>query len=326
MSPAVDLTGKEIVQVGIVVRDAATTAKRYTELFGIGPWRFLDVSPVGVVLHDERVGDPDCALRVALAGLGRTQIELIQPLHGPSTHMEFLSERGQGVHHVSFGAVGDHDEFVSELGEAGVGIEMQGQLGNLTFTYLATQGPLGTIFEVVKGLSSGAPSRVRPWGTYAPSGPGTIDIKGKEIVQIGIVVEDVAKTAARYEELLGIGPFQFVSFKPPLVRGGTLHGISMGEAEIHIEGALANHGHMQLELLEPVSGPSTHMEFLKTRGQGVHHVSFGAVDDHDEVVAALESQGIDVEMTGRIGADTTFTYMASQADLGTIFEVVKTGG
>jgi hypothetical protein len=47
------------------------------------------------------------------------------------------------------------------------------------------------------------------------------------------------------------------------------------------------------------------------------------VDDHDDCVARLASQGIEIEMTGMLGGFAVFTYMASQEQLGTIYEFVK---
>ena len=42
--PAVNLKGRPIVQIGLVVGDATQVGKHYAELFGIGPWRFLETS------------------------------------------------------------------------------------------------------------------------------------------------------------------------------------------------------------------------------------------------------------------------------------------
>ena len=86
--------------------------------------------------------------------------------------------------------------------------------------------------------------------------------------------------------------------------------------------AIANQGSIQLELIQPVSGPGTHMDFLKTQGQGIHHVSFGAVEDHDDCLYRLKSQGIDIEMTGLLDG-STFSYMETQKNLGTIIEFIK---
>jgi len=76
--------------------------------------------------------------------------------------------------------------------------------------------------------------------------------------------------------------------------------------------------------LEPVTGPSTYMEFFNKHGQGVHHVSFGESEDHNEVVSSMQNQGIETEMTGILGSALRFTYMETQKDLGTIFEVIHT--
>ncbi|MBW2086493.1 MAG: VOC family protein [Deltaproteobacteria bacterium] len=322
--PVIEVKGKEIIQVGIVVQDAAKTAKRFSELFGIGPWMFFDTAPAKMILHDKSLKDGESAMRLAIANLARMQIELIQPLYGLSTYQEFLKEQGEGVHHLSFGSIDNHDEFVTALKRQDIGIEMQGLLGGaLTFTYMSTQKDLGTIFEVLKPAPPGTHNTLEPWGTYAPQGPGSINIKGKEIVQVGIVVEDAEKMARRYWEIFGIGPWVLIDFKKPHVTDAVFHGITMTDTDFHVKAALANHGNLQFELLQPVEGPSTHMEFLKTHGEGVHHLSFGEVDDHDEVVSAFENQGISIESTGLLGGAAIFTYMATQKDLGTIFELVK---
>lgn len=323
--PVVEMKGKEISQIGIVVRDAAKTAKRYSRIFGIGPWYFIDVPPAEVILHDKSLENVESCIRLAITNLGKMQMELIQPMYGPSTHMEFLNERGEGIHHVSFGNIDEHDTILSALKGQGIGIEMQGLIeGMTTFTYLATQKKLGTIFEMLRAIPSGSQTAIKPWGTYAPQGPGVVDLKGKEITQVGIIVEDAERTAKNYWELFGIGPWMFIDFKSPNISDGLLHGISIvDDADVQVRAAIANHGDLQFELLEPVCGPTTHMEFLKMKGEGIHHVSFGEVDDHDAVVSALQKEGIEVESTGLLGGAATFTYMASQNDLGTIFEVVK---
>jgi hypothetical protein len=53
-------------------------------------------------------------------------------------------------------------------------------------------------------------------------------------------------------------------------------------------------------------------------------LSFGRIDDHDEIVSVLEKEGIEIESAGILGGATRFTYMASQGKLATIFELLKT--
>lgn len=324
VKPAVDIGNKPIIQIGFVVRDAVRMAKRYSQIFGIGPWNFVEGRARDFILHGKTLRNTTCGLRIALADLGKLQLELIQPMYGPSTHMSFLKEQGEGIHHVSFGAVEGHDQIISGLTDRGIGIEMQGLAGDVdTFTYLATQKALGTIFEVVNPVTS-RPGGLRPWGTYNTPGRGAINIEGKEIKQLGIVVEDAEETARNYWELLGVGPWTLIDFKPPHLADFTLHGITVNEGvNVHIKAALAQLGDIQIELLQPVRGPSTYMEFLKTRGQGIHHVSFDRIEDHDEMISGFNGLGIETESSGLLGGTITFTYLSSQKDLGTIFEALK---
>ena len=323
--PIIDIKGKKIHQIGFVVRDAAKTAKRYSEIFGLGPWLFLDVHSTENILHDKPLGEVELCFRIALTDLGEHQIELVQPLYGPGTHMEFLHERGEGIHHISFGRLDDHDRIVTALQDHGVAIEMQGltEYGS-RFTYMATQGDLGTIFELAKPPAPEMQDARNPWGTYPSPEKSLLHMEGKQIIKIGIVVQDVEKTVKRYWEIFGIGPWTLIDLKPPHLSDLVFHGIPMNDGNSFLKIALARHENIQFELLEPVYGPSTHMDFLKTHGEGINYLSFGRVDDHDEIVSVLEKQGIDIEFTGVLGGATRFTYMASQEELGAIFEIRKT--
>jgi hypothetical protein len=324
VQPVVDVKGKPIIQIGFVVHDAVKMAKRYSEIFGVGPWNFIDGRARDFILHDKTLRNMDCGLRLAIADLGKLQMELIQPLYGPSTHMSFLQEQGEGIHHVSFGVVENHDQIVSKLTARGIGIEMQGLVGDVpTFTYLATQKTLGTILEVVNPISRPS-GPLRPWGTYNNPDGGAINIQGKEIKQLGIVVRDAEETARHYWEILGVGPWVLIDFKPPHLTDCTLHGITIHDnINLHTKAAIAQWGDLQIELLQPVKGPSTYMEFLKTRGQGIHHLSFAQIEDHDEMIKGFNRTDIEIESSGLLGGAITFTYWATQKDLGTIFEALK---
>ncbi len=115
-----------------------------------------------------------------------------------------------------------------------------------------------------------------------------------------------------------------LDFKPPHLTDATLHGITLHDyVNLHTKAAIAHLGDLQIELLQPVKGPSTYMEFLKTRGPGIHHLSFAQIEDHDEMISGFNRMGIETESTGLLGGAITFTYLATQKDLGTIFEALK---
>jgi hypothetical protein len=152
--PVAQTKDKRIAQVGIVVRDAVRAAREYTRIFGIGPWAFVDSVATEMIFHGKRLRQGESCVRLGLANLGELQIELLQPLYGPTTHMAFLQSHGEGIHHLSFSEIDDHDTFVSNLKDHGFDIEATGLAGGLIrYTYMATQDALGTIFEALRPVS-----------------------------------------------------------------------------------------------------------------------------------------------------------------------------
>ena len=51
----VDVKDKRIVQLGVVVKDAVKSAKRFSKMFVGGPWVFFDSIPAEATLHGEPV-------------------------------------------------------------------------------------------------------------------------------------------------------------------------------------------------------------------------------------------------------------------------------
>jgi len=236
-----------------------------------------------------------------------------------------MSKYGEGVHHFSFGELDDHDEVVSALQGQGIGIELQGAWNDApSSTLFATQYYLGSLISVDKPVSSGADNAPRPWGTYAPKEPGVVNVAKKEIFQIGIIVDDMEKTAEHYWKTFGIGPWYFLDFDVASMSEYTFRGIPAAEGvDIQAKAAIAYIGDLEMELIEPLRGASTHMDYLKTRGQGVNHLSFGIVDDYDGIESSLQNSGIEIEGTAILGGAERYTYMATQEDLGTLFEFAK---
>jgi len=331
--PAVDMKNSKIVRIGLVVADAVKTAKRYSDIFGVGPWLFYDLTATEVIFHGQPVKDDEAGVRMAVANLTGLEIELIQPLYGPGAHGEFFQKHGEGIHHISFGAVENYDSVVSALKSKGIGIEMQGKLGDaVTFSYLDTVKELGAIFEIVKLAPPDVSSELTPWGIYSPPAPSLLKMEGKRLNQIGLVVDDAEGVSRRYEELFGIGPWTLMTSsinrlpvdktRPIIPSKAVLHGIPMISMDLHLKISIAYCGDMQIELIEPLRGPGTHWDFLKIHGNGAHHLSFGRVDDHDQCLTALQRQGILIDMAGPAGRGSRFSYMATQKELGTIYELV----
>jgi len=142
-------------------------------------------------------------------------------------------------------------------------------------------------------------------------------IKVGEICQVGIVVKDLQKATDNYWSTLGIGPWMTLRLEPPLLSDVTMRGKPV---EASMVAAIAQSGSIQLELIQPLEGPSTWKEFLEQRGEGLHHVQ-SAVQDTNAALVALRELGVGVLMSGRIG-DNAFYYMDTERLLGTIYEFV----
>lgn len=139
-----------LVQVGLVVRDAAATAQAWVERFHLEPAYIVDWPPPNHNLESTRTyhGHPgDFRMRLAFIETGPVQIEFIEPLEGNNIYADFLAEQGEGIHHILF-EVDDPQAVADGLGvkilQSGGSILRPGAL----WAYLDTQELLGCIVEL----------------------------------------------------------------------------------------------------------------------------------------------------------------------------------
>jgi catechol 2,3-dioxygenase-like lactoylglutathione lyase family enzyme len=137
-----------------------------------------------------------------------------------------------------------------------------------------------------------------------------------DTIQIALVVRDVEATMRTYVEEYGIGPWDVYEFNPETVR------------DMHEDGepverswrlALAQVGHVQWELIQPLDEDSIYARFLAEKGEGVHHVGV-AVPSFDATIEALRDRGRGVVFGGEYKG-VNFAYLATDDDLGVITEI-----
>lgn len=88
----------EIFHLGVVVRDLDKAIKIYTEELGYGPFELGDGAFFADKVINGEIG-PGLPMKTATYRSGTYEIELIEPT-GPSFYMDFLNEKGPGIHHV----------------------------------------------------------------------------------------------------------------------------------------------------------------------------------------------------------------------------------
>ena len=151
----------DVLQTGFVVRDLQKSMESYWSMLGIGPWKIFTYEPPMLREGKVRGREVEYAMRVAITQAGPTQLELIQPLYGPSIYVEHLETKGEGLHHIQ-SKVENIEEVLGAFQAIGVGVLMSGKFGEGEFYYLDTEPTLGVIYEIFRRKSRPAPEAVYP--------------------------------------------------------------------------------------------------------------------------------------------------------------------
>lgn len=138
-----------------------------------------------------------------------------------------------------------------------------------------------------------------------------------QVVQIGLIVKDVARSAREYADVFGIPLPEIVSIADDAFADTNYHG---QPSSARAKGAFFNLGPVEIELIEPVGAPSTWEDFLRTRGEGLHHIAF-KTDNIADASRFLASRGMEtIQQGGWNGGQ--YAYVDASAQLGTILELL----
>jgi len=140
-----------VSQIGVVVRDINRAVEYYSSIFGLGPFTVYEFVPDK---HWFMGQFSPLKLLMGKAMWGDTELELLQPLEGPSLHQEFLDSHGEGLQHLGFN-VRNYDEISANMKAAGFAELMRAESyvdtygGNLKACYFDTRRIGGVIFEII---------------------------------------------------------------------------------------------------------------------------------------------------------------------------------
>lgn len=142
-------------------------------------------------------------------------------------------------------------------------------------------------------------------------------IQNMRMAQVGVIVEDIEKSAEFYASMLGIDKPGIIvaaghESRPTMYRGKPSNATAK-LAFIELE-------NIQFELIEPDGTPSIWQEFADNDGQGIQHIAFW-VDDIDEAEQRFISAGMEVLQSG--GWDGgAYSYIDATEQMGTIIELL----
>jgi catechol 2,3-dioxygenase-like lactoylglutathione lyase family enzyme len=110
---------------------------------------------------------------------------------------------------------------------------------------------------------------------------------------VALVVRDMDKAKGKYGAILGSGIFR----PETMLDSGTYASYEVyGKPAKNVHKSRFNHADigaekLDLEFISPVAGDPIYKDFLKKRGEGLHHIAF-EVDDLDAEAAKVTARGI----------------------------------
>ncbi|MDO8490623.1 MAG: VOC family protein, partial [Dehalococcoidia bacterium] len=137
-----------------------------------------------------------------------------------------------------------------------------------------------------------------------------------QLEQVGLVVKDLQKSMESMWNSFGIGPWSVYVYPASSLREMTYRG---QKGRFGMQVARAKRGAMEMELIQPTEGENSYSDFLKERGDGIHHLGWLIVPNLAETIKAMAQAGFPCLMTGRTYR-SRFAYFDTSSVLGTMLE------
>jgi methylmalonyl-CoA/ethylmalonyl-CoA epimerase len=312
------LKDQRITQIGLIVNDAEQSAAQYRSILGFNIPQTAHLTEA--VDHTQAVyqGQPmeHARAKIIAFDIGDIQFEFIEPVGSGSTWHDFLTNHGEGLHHVALPA-SDTSTAAQVFREKGYQIIQQGYFGSREtggqYTYLNTDKDLGVVIELLQLFGERSPRTV----SSHPSNAGL----GTDVIrQVGIIVHDIQQTIDHYVSVFGM-PRPPIIETPGYERSKTTYRGQHSEATAKL--AFFTFGQVQIELIEPDQEQSVWREYLEAHGEGVQHIAF-QVADTQRAVDYLAQHGIGVIQQGLYAdASGMYTYFDSEKSLGICVELLQ---
>lgn len=160
---------------------------------------------------------------------------------------------------------------------------------------------------------------VRPQGSPTaadarPDGPGLPPVH-----HVGMVVRDRERTLASLSSSLGYGPAYRFEGAFPTAK------LANGETGFALRGAFVWMRNTALEVVEPTDDRSPHAEFLKTRGEGLHHLAYWVGSVRGEIEAMARGGAAPRLLADATGPGNAVPWCYLEGDLagGAIIELIE---
>jgi len=142
--------GSQIVtQIAIIVHDIDASIDRFSQILGMDKPPVIITDDYEKAKTNYRGQATPAKAKLAFFHMGQVDIELIEPIGGPSIWQEHLDAKGEGVHHIAFWIKGT-DGVTQFLGQHGIEAVQQGHFTGGMYTYYDSTPALGVMLELLE--------------------------------------------------------------------------------------------------------------------------------------------------------------------------------
>lgn len=138
-----------VTQVGIIVRDIESKARAWSEILGLPMPNIIITDTLDKTQAEYNGTSTTARAKLAFLHMGQLDVELIEPIDGPSTWKDQLDQHGDSLHHIAFVIKGMQDK-IAYLDSKGVPLLQRGEYTGGRYAYLDGVPQLGTVLELLE--------------------------------------------------------------------------------------------------------------------------------------------------------------------------------
>ena len=138
-----------VTQVGVIVADIETKAKAWADVLGLPIPEIIITDTVDVAQTEYEGELTPARAKLAFFHLGQVDLELIEPIDGPSTWKDQLDRHGESLHHIAF-VVNGMKEKIAYLAAKGMPLVQRGEYTGGRYAYVDGTSQLGAVLELLE--------------------------------------------------------------------------------------------------------------------------------------------------------------------------------
>ena len=138
-----------ITQVGVIVADIEAKTKAWAEVLGVAVPEIIITDKYEISQTEYQGQASPARAKLAFFNLGQVDLELIEPIDGPSTWKDQLDQHGDSLHHIAF-VINGMQQKIAYLNAKGIPLIQRGEYTGGRYAYVDGTGPLGMVLELLE--------------------------------------------------------------------------------------------------------------------------------------------------------------------------------